>query len=93
MLLQMEWPFKDETTRDAQETVQGGGRPSFYQDVWNSPHPSDQALKQAMLLCHEQDPTNRSSAREVANYLQGQLERQHPGIIMSWNAAGTNKQP
>ena len=84
ILLQMEWPFREETTQKAQDMVKGGYRPSFYEDVWNSKDPYDQALKQGMLMCHEQEPENRSSAREVANYLKTQLEALHPGLLQSW---------
>ncbi|KAL7563153.1 hypothetical protein ACA910_014432 [Epithemia clementina (nom. ined.)] len=84
MLLQMEWPFKDETTQKAKDLVQDGYRPSFYEDVWNSDDPYDVTLKKAMLMCHEQEPANRSSAREVANYLKTQLETLNPGVLQTW---------
>ena len=64
MLLQEEWPFQDvETDKEAQELVVNGVRPSFDEAVWNSTDAVDLALKEAMILCHQQNVTRRASAR------------------------------
>lgn len=70
MLLQEEYPFHGMDSEEAQALVMNGHRPSFYLDIWNSTDPVIQALKSIMIQCHEQDPNDRPSAREVEMYLK-----------------------
>ena len=88
MLLQQEWPFTGIKSKKAHSLVKKGERPSIYKDVWNSPDPIIQALKEAMIMCHEQDPTERSSAREVEVFLKKKLEEFDPGRLKEWKKAG-----
>ena len=82
MLLQEEWPFEDiEDEIQAQELVMQGVRPSFDAFVWNSSDPVDQALKEAMIMCHQQNVTKRSSARQVESFLQGKVDELFPGAF------------
>jgi hypothetical protein len=46
-----------------------GVRPAIYYDVWNSTDPIIMALKEAMIMCHEGDPQDRASSREVEVFL------------------------
>jgi hypothetical protein len=87
MMLQGEWPFQDKKEDEAKELVKEGHRPSFYVDVWNSPDPVDQAIKQAMIMCHEQDPAERASAREVENFLKQKMHELDPGQLDGWGIA------
>ena len=82
MLLQEEWPFQDLNEKEAQERVMKGLRPSFDENVWNSTDLVDQALKQAMLMCHEQNAADRASAREVESFLKGRVRELMPGSIV-----------
>lgn len=66
--------------KEAKKRIKEGYRPSFDVDVWNSTHPVDQALKEAMFKCHEQDPNNRASAREVETYLRSRLVALYPNF-------------
>lgn len=74
MLLQRDWPFSDVEEKKAQNLVRQGARPSFDAEVWNSPNPIDIAIKEAMIMCHEQDPSNRATARQIEAYLKGQYQ-------------------
>ena len=75
MLLQEEWPFQDiESDSEAQELVIKGVRPSFDEAVWKSTDFIDQALKEAMIMCHQQNATIRASARQVESFLIGKME-------------------
>ena len=88
LLLQEEWPFRDKTADEAKELVKAGHRPTFYVDVWNSPDPIDQALKEAMIMCHEQNSTIRASAREVEEFLMQKIrELDDPGQLEKWGVA------
>lgn len=84
MLLQGEYPFEDTDAETAQKLVVDGHRPSIYVDVWNSTDPIDQALKEIMIRCHEQDPIDRPSAREVETYLTGMVRKLDPGRLEEW---------
>jgi hypothetical protein len=87
MLLQSEWPFSDVTTHEAKKLVKDGYRPSFYADIWNSTDPVDQALKEAMFMCHEQESSERATARQVENYLKKKLFELDPGRLSEWGVA------
>lgn len=73
MLLQKEWPFMDVDEKEARKLVKQGYRPSFDTEVWNSTDPVDQALKEAMFMCHEQEPEDRASAQQIETYLKEKL--------------------
>lgn len=78
MLFQNEYPFQDVASSDAKDLVMKGERPSIYADLWQSQTHINVALKHAMIMCHEQDPANRSSSREVELYLTEQLRKLDP---------------
>jgi hypothetical protein len=82
-LLQGELPFQGIESEKAQELVVSGERPSFYEDVWNSANPIDQTLKKAMIMCHEDDPKVRASARDVEVFLKNALIEMDP----NWKVA------
>jgi serine/threonine protein kinase len=83
-LVQMEYPFQDVSSRTARERVMSGYRPSIYVDVWNSTDPAVQAIKEAMILCHVQDPKKRVSMRQVERLLKMRLEEIDPGRLQMW---------
>jgi hypothetical protein len=84
MLLMSEWPFQDVTTDEAKMSVMKGQRPSFYVDIWNSTDPVEMALRDAMFMCHEQEPEDRSTARQVENSLKAKLRELDPGRLEQW---------
>lgn len=84
MLLQGVWPFEDLDEKEAAQKVINGERPAIYVDVWNSTDPLIQTLKEAMILCHQQDPKERASAREIEKMLRGKLEEVDPGRVDYW---------
>lgn len=79
-----ETPFEDEDSKKVRKLVMKGVRPSVYVDVWNSTDPIVQSLKEAMIMCHEQDPVKRATAREVETHLKSKLEELDPGRLRSW---------
>jgi serine/threonine protein kinase len=86
MLLQEEWPFQGVNVEEAQKQVMEGVRPTFYKDIWDSTHPIDVALKEAMMMCHAQKPSERATARQVEQYLIAVLEKVDPGRLAQWQA-------
>jgi hypothetical protein len=84
MLLQGEYPFEDTDADKAQQLVVEGHRPSIYYDVWNSTDPVDLALKSIMIRCHEQDPGDRPSAREIEIYFKEMVRELDPGRLEMW---------
>jgi serine/threonine protein kinase len=84
MLLMQNYPFRDTRWKEAAKLVQEGHRPHVFPHVWNSTHPVDQVLKQAMIMCHAQEPEDRATARQVETYLQQELQRLDPGRLESW---------
>jgi serine/threonine protein kinase len=86
-LLQEEVPFADEKAKDVPDLVMDGVRPSIYYDVWNSTDPIVQALKEAMIMCHEHEPEERATAREVEVYLKSKLDEFDPGRLREWGDA------
>ena len=85
MLLQTDEPFSDiEESKKAQALILKGIRPSIYEDVWNSDDPAIQAIKTAMIMCHEHDPKKRATARQVEAYLKQKLEEIEPGKLFEW---------
>ena len=71
MLLQEEWPFQDMNETEAIQQIIIGARPSIDKAVWESQDPVDQALRQAMIVCHVQNATERVTARQVEAFLLG----------------------
>ena len=74
MLLQRDWPFREVEEKEAKRLVKEGYRPSFDAAVWNSTDPIDMALKEAMIMSHEQEPEDRASARLIESFLKLHLE-------------------
>jgi serine/threonine protein kinase len=83
-LLQRELPFQDESTKIARERVMSGYRPSIFADVWSSTDPAMQAIKQAMIICHAQNQTERATMRQVETFLKSSLESIDPGRLQQW---------
>ena len=82
MLLEGEWPpFPDMSDDTAQELIKNGTRPSVYHDLWYSHDPIIEALKDAMIMCHEQNPEERASARSVEAFLMGKMRELDPGHL------------
>ena len=84
ILLMDEWPFKGVQSNRAQEKIAAGERSRLYRDIYESTDPIIVALKTAMMMCHEQDPTVRATAREVEAYLKERLEIIDPGCLATW---------
>ena len=85
MLLQGDWPFYDVPQEMATELVKNGTRPSVYSDLWFSTDPVDIALKEAMIMCHEQNATERASARTVEQYLINVMRQFDYSQLEAWN--------
>jgi serine/threonine protein kinase len=86
-LLQEELPFQDTRSKSVPDLVMKGVRPSIYYDIWNSTDPIVMALKEAMIMCHEGEPEDRASARQVEVYLKSKLEEFDPGRLKEWGDA------
>jgi len=86
-LLMEEIPFHEQSSKKVRKVVMNGGRPAVYYDVWHSTDPIVQTLKEAMIMCHEQDPEDRATAREVETFLRRKLEEFDPGRLRSWGFA------
>ncbi|GKY97761.1 hypothetical protein MPSEU_000734300 [Mayamaea pseudoterrestris] len=86
-LLQKEFPFQDVRSKTARHQVKSGHRPSVYADVWNSTDPAIKAIKQAMIMCHVQNQTERASMRQVETFLRASLEAIDPGRLKAWGDA------
>jgi serine/threonine protein kinase len=84
MLLQGDWPFYDVPQAMATELVKNGTRPSVYSDVWYSNDPIDIALKEAMIMCHEHNATERSNARAVEQHLINAMLELDPHQLGVW---------
>jgi serine/threonine protein kinase len=85
MLLQGDWPFYDVPQETAMELVKNGTRPSVYMDVWFSTDPIDVALKEAMMMCHEQNATERASARMIEQYLLSIMKQLDYLQLAAWH--------
>lgn len=84
VLLQEEYPFRGRTVEDAQELVKAGRRPDIYNDLWNSADPVNQALKEGMIWCHQQDLSERCSARELEEFFKRKMRELDPGQLEKW---------
>ena len=87
MLLQGEWPFEDLSESDAKKKVMEGVRPTIYEDIWNSTDRVDQVLKEAMMMCHEQDPNDRATARQIETFLKDSMRAIEPDRLEEWGDA------
>ena len=85
MLLQGDWPFYDVPQQVAMELVKNGTRPSVYADIWFSTDPVDVALKEAMIMCHEQNATERATARTIEEYLIRAMRKLDSEQLQAWN--------
>lgn len=56
-------------TKKAQKKVIQGGRPKLSDEVRDSKDPSIHAILKAMNLSQKQKPSDRSTAREISEYL------------------------
>ena len=91
MLLMERWPYSGTPDKKAQHAIKHGERPPLYKDVKESTDPIDVAIKEAMFMCHEQDPKVRATARQVEAYLKDQLDKLDPGRLESWLQKSTPK--
>lgn len=87
MLLQGDWPFYDVSQETAMELVQNGTRPSVYTDLWFSTDPVHVALKEAMIMCHEHNATERATARTVEQFLIRAMRQLDGQQLEAWNLA------
>lgn len=83
-LLQEEYPFRTRKTEEAQELVKNGRRPDIYFDLWNSTDPVNQALKEGMVMSHQQYPVERWSARELAGHFKQKMRELDPAQLEKW---------
>eukprot|EP00934_Nitzschia_sp_Nitz4_P007085 Nitzschia sp. Nitz4//scaffold21_size171442//91072//93100//NITZ4_002171-RA/size171442-augustus-gene-0.184-mRNA-1//1//CDS//3329542441//7075//frame0 len=72
-ILTRKWPFKDQRN-EASSIVKRGGRPPIDEAIRNSTNPFDQAILHAIDLCWVQDPSSRTSARNVQRYFEKRLQ-------------------
>lgn len=79
-----QWPFRGVPEKKAIKRIKNGKRPVLYIDIWNSTDPPVVALRNAMFMCHEQDPSMRASSREIETYLMEELEKIDPGRLDTW---------
>jgi serine/threonine protein kinase len=86
-ILQGEWPFENEASDDARAKVMNGTRPAIYDDLWHSTDPVNVALKEAMILCHTHDPTERPTARYIENFFRHKMNEIDPGRLEEWGDA------
>lgn len=84
MLLTEKWPFEDMDENDVKQLVIKGKRPDFPEDIWNSNDTISKTLKEAMILCHEQNSTERASARQVEKLLKEKLMELNPHALVEW---------
>lgn len=84
MLLQSKWPFDPVENEEAAELVKHGKRPRISNHVWSSTDPVDKVLKEAMIMCHQQHPEKRASARDVEIYLKKAMARLDPRRLEKW---------
>ena len=84
MLLQGDWPFYDVPQETAVALIKNGTRPSVYTDVWFSTDPVDVALKGAMMMCHEQNASERATARMVEQYLISVMRQLDHEQLQAW---------
>jgi hypothetical protein len=82
-----EGPFDDTEVEAAQKLVMDGVRPTIYEDLWNSTDSVNQVLKQAMMMCHAQNPADRASARVVETFLKDSMRQLDPGRLEEWGDA------
>jgi len=82
--LQEEYPFQGRKSEDAQELVKNGRRPDIYFDLWNSTDPVNRALKEGMIWSHQQEPSERCSARELEGYFKRKMRELDPGQLEKW---------
>lgn len=87
LLLQEETPFYDVGVKTARKEVQRGNRPPLYADLWNSTDPAIQAMKEAMILCHIHNQTERATMQQVESLLKSKLEAIDPGRLKEWGDA------
>jgi hypothetical protein len=87
MLLQGEWPFDAISDDEAAEAVANGGKPPVDDDIWDSKDPVDGVLKQAMIMCHAHEVSERKSARQVETYLKDSMRKLDPGRLEEWGDA------
>ena len=84
MLLQEKHPFSHVPFEEASNKVMNGIRPPLSTDILNSTDPIVNAFKEAMVLCHTHDPTERITARGMERFLKDKLELYDPGRLKEW---------
>ena len=86
LLLNQNYPWREQYWRHAAKLVLDGKRPPVIQEVWENADkdPALKALIQAMVMCQDQAPEDRATALEVLEYLQDQLEKIDPGRLEAW---------
>jgi len=74
-LLTGKTPFYTHSEKTALALIMKGTRPPIPDKIRDSTHQEDVALLTAMKMSHIHDPKKRTSAREVADYLEQQVEQ------------------
>mmetsp|Transcript_10335 Transcript_10335/g.23177 ORF Transcript_10335/g.23177 Transcript_10335/m.23177 type:complete len:546 (-) Transcript_10335:2253-3890(-) len=74
-LLTGAWPYEDIKTKEAQKLIKTNHRPPIPERQKESKHPLDIALLSAIDMCWAQDPSDRSTAREVEAYLEAEISK------------------
>lgn len=90
MLLTNMWPYHGVKEKTAKKNVVKGVRPVLFADIVDSTDPIDIAIRTAMYMCHETDPVERASARQVETYLKERLEEIDPGRLDEWLQPATS---
>jgi hypothetical protein len=79
-----DYPFGDHSTKHARHAVKHGRRPHLSEGILNSTDASIVAMREAMALCHVEDPNTRASARQVQVFLMARLEMINPARLREW---------
>lgn len=67
--------WADDSSRDAAKWALHGKRPPIPESILQSDHPFDRAAISAIHKCHQQNPKDRPTAREVADFFAEALEK------------------
>lgn len=69
----------DTDTKKAQKRIRKGEQPKIPEELLESKHPVDMALKHAISMCYVFDPPKRAKSQDVSSFLQQKLSELPPG--------------
>jgi hypothetical protein len=75
VLLTNTWPFDGVQEKDARRMIREGQRPPIKNELRESKDPAHKALLQAMNMTWKQNPGERATAKEVADYFEVELKK------------------